>query len=61
MDYITDLPESNRYTNILMITDHLSKGVIFTPCKDLSAATLVDTFIYEVFKHHALPRAITSD
>ena len=44
-----------------MITDHLGKGVIFAPCKDLSAVTLVDTFIREVIKHHALPRAITSD
>ena len=44
-----------------MITDHLSKGVIFTPYKDLLVATLADTFIYEVFKHHALPRAITSN
>src|SRR6266480_7151079 len=61
MDYITDLPESNGYTNILVITDRLSKGVIFAPYKDLSAATLADTFIYKVFKHHALPRAITSD
>ena len=44
-----------------MITDHLRKGVIFAPCKDLSASTLADTFIREVIKHHALPRAITSD
>src|SRR5579871_836630 len=61
MDYITDLPESNGYTNILVITDRLGKGVIFAPCKDLSAKTLSDTFINEVFKHHGLPRAITSD
>ena len=61
MDYITDLPNSDGYTNILVVTDRLGKGVIFAPCKDLSAETLADTFIREVFKHHGLPRAITSD
>ena len=61
IDYITDLPKSNGYTNILVVTDRLGKGVIFAPCKDLSASTLADTFIREVIRHHALPRAITSD
>jgi hypothetical protein len=33
MDFITDLPESNGYTALLVIVDHnLSKGVILIPC-----------------------------
>ena len=38
MDFITDLPSSsNGHTNILVITDRLSKGVIFESIDRITA------------------------
>lgn len=62
MDYITDLPETksgNRH--LLVITDRLSKGVIFIPVPDLSGEMLAKEFIHHYVAHHGLPKAITSD
>lgn len=35
IDFITDLPKSNRCMNILVIVDRLLKGVILEGLKDL--------------------------
>ena len=45
MDFITGLPESNGYTNIVVLTDRLSKGVVAEGLKDLEAETVADWFL----------------
>ena len=40
MDFITDLPKSEGYENMIVITDRLSKGVITDGLKDLEAETV---------------------
>ena len=41
MDFITGLPTSEGYTNIIILTDRLSKGVIADRLLDIEAETIV--------------------
>ena len=61
MDFIVDLPESNGYKNILVITDRLTKGPVYIPMDKMDSATVATALIQNVFSHHLLPRAIVSD
>lgn len=61
MDFITELPESNGCTNLLVITDRLGKGVILEGMKKITADALADVFIRSFYRHHGLPKAIVSD
>jgi transposase InsO family protein len=61
MDFVTDLPVSDGCTNLLIVTDRLSKGVILEPMKTITAEALAEVFIKSVFRRHGLPRAIVSD
>jgi hypothetical protein len=45
MDFITDLPESEGYKNIIIIIDRLGKGVVANRLDDLEAETVVKWFI----------------
>ena len=45
INFITDLPESNEYINILVIIDRLSKSVILEGLKDLDAETVAWTIV----------------
>ena len=40
MDFITDLPKSEGYENMIVVTDRLSKGVIADGLKDQEAETV---------------------
>lgn len=61
MDFITDLPSSQGYTACLVITDRLSKGVIFEPVSSMTAEATAEIFINSVYRHHGLPTDIVSD
>lgn len=61
IDFITDLPRSRGCTNLMVITDRLSKGVILEPCEDTRAETVAKIFIRGFYRHHGIPRAIVSD
>lgn len=61
MDFITDLPPSEGNTSCLVITDRLSKGVIFEPLKSLSADNVAKKFFEIFYRRHGIPTAITSD
>jgi len=61
IDFITQLPVSNGFMNILVITDRLGKGAIFEPCDDMTAEAVALTFIRIFYRHHGLPSAIVSD
>jgi len=61
MDFIVDLPPSQEASNILGITDRLSKNQILIPCPDITALTVTRLFLIHVFAHHGLPRSIVSD
>ena len=61
MDFITDLPESNGCTNVLVIVDRLSKGVILEGLKDLNAEAVAWTIVRTLIAKHGFPRTIVSD
>jgi transposase InsO family protein len=62
MDYVTDLPlTKDGNTNLLTVTDRLSKNVIFAPVPNLEGETLARTLLTHLIGHHGFPTAITSD
>jgi len=62
MDFIERLPESNSYTDILVIVDRLTKQAIFVPIHySLDAAGLAQLFVQNIFSKHRVPSHVTSD
>ena len=53
MDLVTDLPESNGFTAIIVFVDKLSKMVHLAGCrKEVTAMEYVQIFIAHVFRLH---------
>ena len=63
LDFITDLPLSNDFDSILVISDHdVSKAAIFIPCKKtIDADGTAVLYRDNVFRRFGLPRKIISD
>lgn len=61
VDFIVELPDSQGYTNIMVVTDRLSKGVLIEPCKDITAETVAEFFLKTYLRQHHLPESIISD
>jgi hypothetical protein len=61
MDFITDLPESEGCTNLMVVTDRLSKDVVLIALPNLEVETVARAFIKHVVAYHWLPTAIVSD
>ena len=59
--FITGLAPENTYTNILVVTDRLSKSIIAMPMKEIHAIDVAQKLLEQVFKHHRLSTAIVSD
>ena len=62
MDFIEQLPNSSRYTAILVVVDWLSKQCIFIPTNDkVTSLELAKLFLLHVFSKHGVSSHITSD
>ena len=63
IDFVTDLPptKSNGSTNLMVVTDRLSKSVIFESLKDITAETTAKALVRNVVQHHGIPGAIVTD
>ena len=62
MDFIKCLPESEEYTDILVMVDRLTKQVVFMPThKSIDAPGLANLFLQNVFSKHGVPSYVTSD
>lgn len=61
IDFITGLAPSIEYTNIMVVTDRLSKSIIAVPMKKTRAIDVAQKLLEQVFQHHGLPAAIVSD
>ena len=61
MDFITDLPSCNGCTNLLVITDRLSKGVILEPIAEITADVVAEVFLNTFYRRHSLPVSIVLD
>ena len=59
-DFIEYLPSSNRFTNILVVMDRLTKQVIFIPTHSkLDSVGLARLFIQYVFLKYRVPIYVT--
>ncbi|KAL0172764.1 hypothetical protein M9458_033075, partial [Cirrhinus mrigala] len=62
IDFITDLPESEGHTCVLVIVDRFSKACKLVPLGGLpTAMETAEHLFHQVFRHYGLPEEIVSD
>jgi len=62
MDFITCLPLSHKYSNIMMVIDKLSKFPHYIPLKSrFNSQMVATTFIQHIVKLYGFPKTIVSD
>ena len=62
MDFVGELPESDGWNAILVITDRFTKMQRYIPAKTTwTAEDIANVYITDVWRHYGLPRAVTSD
>lgn len=62
VDFISDLPNSNSYTCVLVVVDRFSKACRLIPLKGLpSAMETAEALFNQVFRNYGLPEDIISD
>lgn len=67
VDFVVELPpskfsgEDTEYTNIMVVTDRLSKMRHYIPCTSTDAISTAKMFYRHVYVHHEIPETITSD
>lgn len=62
IDFITKLSVSCGYNSIFVITNHLTKGAHFIPCREaMDSQALAHLFFREFFCLHGFPDKIVSD
>lgn len=62
MDFIEQLPKSNKHDSILVIVDRLTKWAIFIPTTTtLTSSGLAELILDRLISQHGLPNAIVSD
>ena len=62
MDFVGELPESEGYNAILVVTDRFTKAQRYIPTKtSWTAAEVADAYIFEIYRHFGMPAAVTSD
>ena len=62
MDFIEELPMSNRHNSILVVVDRSSKQAIFIPTDiNITSERLARLFLIHVFSKHGIPQHCTSD
>ena len=62
MDFVGDLPKSEGFNMILVITNRFMKMQRYIPARNTwSTEDVTNVYITDVWKHYGLPRAITTD
>jgi transposase InsO family protein len=61
IDFMIDLPESDGCTNLMVVTDRLSKDVVLVGLGDITTDSVAKAYINHVVAYHWLPDYITSD
>jgi hypothetical protein len=62
MDFITDLPISNKFDSILVIIDRLTKMSHLMPCeKTIIGEATTRLFLDNIYRLHGFPNDIVSD
>ena len=61
-DLVTNLPESEGKTTIVVFVDRLTKMTHMVPCtKEVTASQYARLFVDNVFQLHGMPKGIISD
>lgn len=61
IDFVTDMPPSQNYTNIVVITGLLSKDVFLFGTETMEAAPSAKVFVNQYYRYFGFPRYLTSD
>jgi phage gp36-like protein len=61
INFIVDLPSSNRFTNIIVVVDCLIKMRYIIPIESIDAILVAKCFVKHIFKLYRLPNLIISD
>ena len=61
IDFITDLPPSNGCSNMMVITDRLSKDIFIFGTSSMKAVDCAKIFIDRYYRYYGFPRFLTSD
>ena len=61
INFIVDLPNSNRFINIIVVVNHLMKMRYMIPIKLINTILVAKCFVKHVFKLHRLPDLIISN
>lgn len=61
VDFIEKLPLSKDCSNIMVITDRLSRGVIIEAMHKIDAEAVAQVFVRSFYRRHGLPLSIISD
>jgi hypothetical protein len=61
INFIVDLPSSNRFTNIIVVVNHFTKMRYMIFIKSINAILVAECFVKHVFKLYGLPNLIISD
>lgn len=60
-DFVTDLPKSKGCTNVMVITDRLSKDIFLFGAKSMKAQDCAELFVDRYYRFFGFPRYLTSD
>ena len=58
INFIVDLPNSNRFTNIIVVVDCLMKMQYIIPIDLINAISVAECFVKYIFKLHGLSNSI---
>jgi len=61
IDFVVNLPSSNRFTNIMVVINRLIKMRYIIPIDLINIILVAECFIKYIFKLHGLPNTIISD
>ena len=61
INFIVDLPSSNRFMNIIIVVNRLIKMRYMIPINLINTVLVAEYFVKHVFKLYRLPNSIISD
>jgi hypothetical protein len=61
MNFITDLPESDGATMILVVVDRITKMAHFIPAKTKDSPAVATVYLENVWKYHGFPEDVVLD
>ena len=61
IDFVVDLPSSNRFTNIIVVVNHFMKMRYIVPIDLIDAISVAEYFVKYIFKLYRLPNLIIFD